>query len=374
MLRYEEYLNKKIKNKESKYSSKEATKFFKKIIEELNLNNKNYEMYFCDSNNKEKAFYDSEKMRFYMYDFTLIKDDIKIIVEYNGTKYHPKSKDDNYCNFLNCDNQEDVEKQFLLDETKLKFVENLGYKTIQIWSDDKDKYNTIKNFYMKIKSIKRNGENHTWDINVPDGNEFLTSNGCVTHNSSTLFSNNESFEPFSDLVYTRNLQSGEFLICNKHLQKDFKEIGLWYDTKFLEEFKTKQSLQTIDFTKYESVANIKGKEYFDRINHLKEKYRSIWDISQKDLIDMASDRQIFIDQSQSMNLYLNSTNNSNTTGKVMSMLNYANDKGLKTLIYYLRSKAAVDMKDSSTHLSGFKYIKPIVRKNDSGQECIGCGS
>lgn len=143
-----------------------------------------------------------------------------------------------------------------------------------------------------------------------------------TASTSQILGNNECFEPYTSNIYTRRTLSGEYIIVNKHLLKDLTKLGLWND-------ELKQKLMAANG----SVANIP-----EIPNDLKALYKTVYEISQKVIIDQAADRGAFICQSQSLNLFVESPN----FGKLSSMHFYGWQKGLKTGMYYLRSKAAVD--------------------------------
>jgi ribonucleoside-diphosphate reductase alpha chain len=134
--------------------------------------------------------------------------------------------------------------------------------------------------------------------------------------------NNECFEPYTSNIYTRRTLSGEFIVVNKHLLKDLIRLGLWDN-----------ELREMLIASNGSVQNIDGIP-----DEIKAMYKTAYEISQKAIIDQAADRGAFICQSQSLNLFVESA----TVSKLTSMHFYAWQKGLKTGIYYLRSKAAVD--------------------------------
>ena len=143
-----------------------------------------------------------------------------------------------------------------------------------------------------------------------------------TASTSQILGNNECFEPYTSNIYTRRTLSGEYIIVNKHLLKDLTKLGLWNDT-------LKQKLMADNG----SVQNIAGIP-----SDLKALYKTVYEISQKTIIDLAADRGAYICQSQSLNLFVENPN----FGKLSSMHFYGWQKGLKTGMYYLRSKAAVD--------------------------------
>jgi ribonucleoside-diphosphate reductase alpha subunit len=140
-----------------------------------------------------------------------------------------------------------------------------------------------------------------------------------TASTAQILGNNECFEPYTTNIYLRRTLAGEFVIVNKHLVEDLKKIGLW--SKEMKDLMVKAG---------GSIQNI-----VDIPDDIKNLYRTVWEIKMKDVIDMAAQRGRFIDQSQSMNLFMESP----TLSKLSSMHMYAWKQGLKTGMYYLRSKA-----------------------------------
>jgi ribonucleoside-diphosphate reductase alpha chain len=175
-----------------------------------------------------------------------------------------------------------------------------------------------------------------------------------TASTSQILGNNECFEPYTSNIYTRRVLSGEFIVVNKHLLRDLNDLGLWDDKMRNDLIRANGSVQDIP-----------------RIPApIKALYKTVWEIKQKTLIDMAADRGAFICQSQSMNLFMAQP----TIAKLSSMHFYTWTKGLKTGIYYLRSKAAAqavqftvsdDEKDDA-------IIEGEVCTMEEG--CISCGS
>jgi ribonucleoside-diphosphate reductase alpha chain len=143
-----------------------------------------------------------------------------------------------------------------------------------------------------------------------------------TASTSQILGNNEAFEPYTSNIYTRRVLSGEFIVVNKHLLEDLVKRGLWNETLKQEIMRHNGSVQNIDAVPAD----------------LKELYKTVWEMSMKDIIDMSRQRGYFIDQSQSLNLFMQDANFS----KLTSMHFYAWQSGLKTGMYYLRTKAAVD--------------------------------
>lgn len=143
-----------------------------------------------------------------------------------------------------------------------------------------------------------------------------------TASTSQILGNNEAFEPYTSNIYTRRVLSGEFIVVNKHLLHDLVDRGLWNETLKQEIMRHNGSVQHIDRIPAD----------------LKELYKTVWEMSMKDIIDMSRQRGYFIDQSQSLNLFMQDAN----YAKLTSMHFYAWKSGLKTGMYYLRTKAAVD--------------------------------
>jgi ribonucleoside-diphosphate reductase alpha chain len=143
-----------------------------------------------------------------------------------------------------------------------------------------------------------------------------------TASTSQILGNNEAFEPYTSNIYTRRVLSGEFIVVNKHLLHDLVKLGLWNDNLKQEIMRHNGSVQNIDVIPQD----------------LKELYKTVWEMSMKDIIDMSRHRGYFVDQSQSLNLFMQDANYS----KLTSMHFYAWQSGLKTGMYYLRTKAAVD--------------------------------
>ncbi|MFC0780471.1 ribonucleoside-diphosphate reductase subunit alpha [Flavobacterium sp. HJSW_4] len=143
-----------------------------------------------------------------------------------------------------------------------------------------------------------------------------------TASTSQILGNNEAFEPYTSNIYTRRVLSGEFIVVNKHLLEDLVKLGLWNESLKQEIMRHNGSIQNIDIIPQD----------------LKDLYKTVWEMSMKDIIDMSRQRGYFIDQSQSLNLFMQDANYS----KLTSMHFYAWQSGLKTGMYYLRTKAAVD--------------------------------
>ncbi|XP_052877719.1 ribonucleoside-diphosphate reductase large subunit isoform X2 [Gossypium arboreum] len=185
-----------------------------------------------------------------------------------------------------------------------------------------------------------------------------------TASTSQILGNNECFEPYTSNIYSRRVLSGEFVVVNKHLLHDLTEMGLWSPVIKNNIIHEDGSVQNIPEVPHE----------------LKAIYRTVWEIKQKTLVDMAVDRGCFIDQSQSLNIHMDQPN----FGKLTSLHFYAWSKGLKTGMYYLRSRAAADAIKFTVDTSMLKE-KPKVADDDTKmaemvcsltnrEECMACGS
>ena len=139
-----------------------------------------------------------------------------------------------------------------------------------------------------------------------------------TASTAQIMGNNEAFEPYTTNIYLRRTLAGEFVMVNKHLVKDLQKINMWNPQIKTEIIRHGGSVQNLEIPP-----------------HLKEIYRTVWEISQKSLIDMAADRGSYIDQSQSLNIFMENP----TLAKLSSMHMYGWKKGLKTGMYYLRTRA-----------------------------------
>ncbi len=143
-----------------------------------------------------------------------------------------------------------------------------------------------------------------------------------TASTSQILGNNECFEPYTSNIYTRRVLSGEFIVVNKHLLEDLVNLGMWNESMKQELMRANGSIQHIESIPQE----------------IRDLYKTVWELSMKDIIDMSRHRGYFIDQSQSLNLFMENANYS----KLTSMHFYAWKSGLKTGMYYLRTKSAVD--------------------------------
>ena len=189
-----------------------------------------------------------------------------------------------------------------------------------------------------------------------------------TASTSQILGNNEAFEPYTSNIYTRRVLSGEFIVVNKHLLEDLVALNLWDNSMKEDIMRANGSIQHIEAIPQE----------------LKELYKTVWELSMKDIIDMSRQRGYFIDQSQSLNLFMNDPDYS----KLTSMHFYAWKSGLKTGMYYLRTKSAVNAIQFS--LSNDKQEKPaaseegemspeefremLTQSKDNPDDCLMCGS
>ncbi|WP_430399809.1 ribonucleoside-diphosphate reductase subunit alpha [Flavobacterium sp.] len=194
-----------------------------------------------------------------------------------------------------------------------------------------------------------------------------------TASTSQILGNNEAFEPYTSNIYTRRVLSGEFIIVNKHLLHDLVDLGLWNESLKQEIMRHNGSIQNIDIIPAD----------------IKELYKTVWELSMKDIIDMSRQRGYFIDQSQSLNLFMEGA----TMAKLTSMHFYAWKSGLKTGMYYLRTKSAVDAikftlnndkkaepiavtaETENAAMTEDEFKAMLARAKDAGPEdCEMCGS
>lgn len=190
-----------------------------------------------------------------------------------------------------------------------------------------------------------------------------------TASTSQILGNNEAFEPYTSNIYTRRVLSGEFIVVNKHLLEDLVELGLWDNAMKEEIMRANGSIQHIE----------------EIPQDLKDLYKTVWEMSMKDIIDMARHRGYFIDQSQSLNLFMKDPD----FGKLTSMHFYAWKSGLKTGMYYLRTKSAVNAKQFTLNIEKKEEVieddkpmsaeeyKKMVDASKNGapdDDCLMCGS
>jgi ribonucleoside-diphosphate reductase alpha chain len=203
--------------------------------------------------------------------------------------------------------------------------------------------------------------------------------------SAKITGSYEMTEPAHSAIFNRRVVGGEIMIVNKYLISDFEKIGIWSEDLKNEIIMNEGSIQNINFNNYLDPEDKNYNKKVKRIEHLIPKYKTIWEISQKQLIDMASDRAPFVDQSQSMNIYMSNP----TLSKITSSHFHSWESGLKTLCYYVRTKAiSTGAKHLAMDIS--KRQKPKVtpeppkveysnlnlpsKPEDSDFECFGCSS
>ncbi|KAI5057519.1 hypothetical protein GOP47_0027534 [Adiantum capillus-veneris] len=187
-----------------------------------------------------------------------------------------------------------------------------------------------------------------------------------TASTSQILGNNECFEPYTSNIYSRRVLSGEFVVVNKHLLNDLTDMGLWNL-----ELKNRIILNNGSIQKVDKIPE-----------DLKAVYKTVWEIKQRTIVDMAADRGCYIDQSQSLNIHMDQPN----FGKLTSLHFYTWSKGLKTGMYYLRTRAAADaikftvdpssMKESAQSTDDDTEVRmaPMVCSIENKEECLACGS
>jgi len=185
----------------------------------------------------------------------------------------------------------------------------------------------------------------------------------------------EMTEPAHSALFNRRVIGGEILIANKYLINDFEKMGIWSEELKNEIILNEGSIQNINFNQYLDPEEKGYEKKVKRIEHLIEKYRTIWEIPQRKLIDMAIERGPFIDQSQSMNIYMSVP----TLSKISSSHFYAWENGLKTLCYYIRTRAiSTGAKHLALDISGVKKeVEPVIlpqKPENSPFDCFGCSS
>ena len=184
-----------------------------------------------------------------------------------------------------------------------------------------------------------------------------------TASTAQILGNNECFEPYTSNIYTRRVLSGEFIIVNKHLLRDLVKLGIWNDRLKNKLMASNGSIQNID----------------EIPENIKVLYKTAWEISQKEILDMAADRGAYIDQSQSLNIFMDNAN----FAKLTSMHFYGWKAGLKTGMYYLRTKSATDAIKFT--LDKEAMSEPVAKTEeermadidcslDDPDNCVSCGS
>jgi ribonucleoside-diphosphate reductase alpha chain len=243
-------------------------------------------------------------------------------------------------------------------------------------------------FQFDMWGLKTTDLNGMWDwetlrqsiIKYGVSNSLVTAQMPVA-SSAKITGSYEMTEPAHSAIFNRRVIGGEIMIVNKYLIEDFKKLGIWSEQFKNEIIVNDGSIQNINFNKYLDTEEKGYPKKVKRIEHLIKKYKTIWEISQKELIDMAVERGPFIDQSQSMNIYMSNP----TLSKISSSHLYGWKKGLKTLSYYLRTKAiSTGAKHLAVDVAKMNENKPIEKLPDnvvlskkpenSEFECFGCSS
>lgn len=194
-----------------------------------------------------------------------------------------------------------------------------------------------------------------WDVLKEEVQKYGVRNSLLlapmpTASTAQILGNNECFEPYTSNIYTRRVLSGEFIIVNKHLLKDLVKEGLWNEQMRQKLMHSNGSVQNIN----------------EIPQHIKDLYKTAWEISQRAIIDQASDRGAYICQSQSLNIFMENAN----FGKLTSMHFYGWKKGLKTGMYYLRTKAATGAIKFTVDTSVMS--QPTAQSLEEQQAAIAC--
>jgi ribonucleoside-diphosphate reductase alpha chain len=221
-------------------------------------------------------------------------------------------------------------------------------------------------FQFDMWNVKPSSGNWDWtalkaEVKVHGVRNSLLVAPMPTASTSQILGNNECFEPITSNIYVRRVLSGEFAIVNRYLVNDLIKIGIWNDKMRNEIIANNGSVQNI--------ASIP--------DEVKALYKTVWEIKQKAVVDMSQGRGPFIDQGQSLNVFMEDPN----FGKLSSMHFYAWKAGLKTGMYYLRTRAAVNAVQFTV-----KNNEPVMRKSvedekaamvcslESPEDCVMCGS
>lgn len=189
-----------------------------------------------------------------------------------------------------------------------------------------------------------------WDILREEVKKYGVRNSLLvapmpTASTAQILGNNECFEPYTSNIYTRRVLSGEFIVVNKHLMRDLVKLGIW-----------NEGIKNKIVAANGSVQNIE-----EIPQNLKDLYKTAWELSQKAIIEMAADRGAYICQSQSLNIFMENAN----FAKLTSMHFYGWKKGLKTGMYYLRTKAATDPIKFTLEKQQQKEILPLKERDDA---------
>ncbi len=214
-------------------------------------------------------------------------------------------------------------------------------------------------FQFDLWGLERNQLSGMWDwdglmeeIKIHGVANSLVTACMPTASTAQIMNNNEAFEPYTENIYTRSTMAGDYYIINKHLMKDLMELGLW-------------NSEMIDLIKYYegSIANISSIP-----DEIKMIYRTVWEIPQQSIIQMAADRGPFIDQTQSMNIFISKPD----YVKLNSCLFDAWKKGLKTGMYYLRSKAVSEANKFGIDIDKINKFEAVKKPVET--ECLMCSA
>ena len=190
---------------------------------------------------------------------------------------------------------------------------------------------------------KLKGDIATWGLR----NSLLVA-PMPTASTAQIMGNNEAFEPYTTNIYLRRTLAGEFVMVNKHLVKDLQKINKWNPQIKTEIIRNGGSVQSLDIPE-----------------NLKEIYRTVWEIPQKSIIDMSADRGAYIDQSQSLNIFMENP----TLAKLSSMHMYGWKKGLKTGMYYLRTRAKAKPIQVTVPVES---AEALACRRDNPESCLMC--
>ena len=239
-------------------------------------------------------------------------------------------------------------------------IENGPYET---WKGSPISEGTFQFDMWKVKPTDR----WEWDLLREEVKKHGVRNSLLlapmpTASTAQILGNNECFEPYTSNIYTRRVLSGEFIIVNKHLLRDLVKLGIWNDRLKNKLMASNGSIQKID----------------EIPENIKELYKTAWEISQKEILDMAADRGAYIDQSQSLNIFMENAN----FAKLTSMHFYGWKAGLKTGMYYLRTKSATDAIKFTLDKSAMSEPVAKTEKERMAEiscsldddDCVSCGS
>jgi len=174
-----------------------------------------------------------------------------------------------------------------------------------------------------------------------------------TASTSQIMGNNECFEPYTTNIYLRRTLAGEFVMVNKHLIRDLQAIGKWSPETKTGIIRNGGSVQTLDIP-----------------DKLKSVYRTVWEIPQKSLIEMAADRGPYIDQSQSLNIFMEDP----TSAKLTSMHFYGWRKGLKTGMYYLRTRPKAKPIQITVPVAQPTEEQKLACSRENPESCLMCSA